>query len=315
MATSRGSAELWAVVVTYARPDTLEAMLCALERQSRRVDHLLIVDNDSDTRVAALAHAYGAEYLDSGDNIGPAGGLALGMQRVLSCASDDDWILCVDDDDEPTDDDLIRTLWMFAQEQSQADPQVAGIAAAGSVYRRQLGVFRRLHDAELTGVVELDVLFGGSFPMYRLGAVRDVGLFAAELFWGFEEGEYGLRMRRAGYRLCAPGPVFLRSRRRREDIGQTGPKGRTSPDKAAWRRYYSIRNSTVLAKRYGGPFAPLVTSVGGAAKSVVALTRARRPLREVALAPRAAVHGLTDRLGRRVDPGDNSKGTRASPLH
>jgi rhamnopyranosyl-N-acetylglucosaminyl-diphospho-decaprenol beta-1,3/1,4-galactofuranosyltransferase len=305
--TSGNPPELWAVVVTYARPATLEAMLCALGRQSRPVDHLLIVDNDSDPRVAAIAEAHGAEYLDSGDNIGPAGGVALGMQRVLTQASDDDWILCVDDDDEPTDDDLIRTLWMFAEEMRRADERVAGVAEAGSVYRRQLGVFRRLQDEELTGVVDLDVLFGGSFPMYRLAAVRAVGLYDAELFWGFEEGEYGLRVKGAGYRLCAPGPVFLQSRQGRDDSRGPSPKGRTSADKAAWRRYYSIRNSTVLARRYGGPFAPLVTSVGGAAKSVVALTRARRPLSEVALAPRAAVHGLTGRLGRRVDPGRNHK--------
>ena len=297
------------MVVTYARPAILESMLCALERQSRPVDHLLIVDNDSDPRVAAIAAAHEAEYLDSGDNIGPAGGVALGMQRVLTQASDDDWILCVDDDDEPTDDDLIRKLWLFAQEQTRADPRVAGVAEEGSVYRRQLGIFRRLDDEELTGVVDLDVLFGCSFPMYRLGAVREVGLFDAELFWGFEEGEYGLRVRAAGYRLCAPGPVFLQSRALWDGKGGASREGRTSPDKAAWRRYYSIRNSTVLAKRYGGPIAPLVASVGGAAKSVVALTRTRRPLREVALAPRAAVDGLTGRLGRRVDPGRNHKGT------
>ena len=303
---------MWGVVVTFARPATLESMLNSLERQTRPVDHLLVVDNGSDPRVAAIAASHAADYLDSGGNIGPAGGIALGMQHVLARAAEGDWILLVDDDDEPADDDLLRQLWIFGEGEHSRDGRVGGVAVAGSVYRRNLGIFRRLEDDELTGVVDLDVLFGGSLPMYRVSAAREVGGFDVDLFWGFEEGEYGLRMRSRGYRLCAPGPAFLRSR----ELGGTGGvesrNVRTPLEKAAWRRYYSIRNSTVLARRYGGPVAPLITSVGGAGKGVLAMLRAGRPLSEVALAPRGALHGLTGRLGRRVDPGRNDKGAAAA---
>ncbi|MEO7268506.1 MAG: glycosyltransferase [Knoellia sp.] len=308
MANHRAGGNVWAVVVTFARPATLDSMLGALARQTRPADHVLVVDNDSDAQVARIASSRGADYLDSGGNMGPAGGIALGMAHVLARAANDDWILLVDDDDEPVDDDLLAQLWSFAQDLSGADTRIGGVAVGGSVYRRQLGIFRRLEDRELTGTVDLDVLFGGSLPMYRVGAVREVGPFDTDLFWGFEEGEYGLRMRSAGYRLCAPGETFLRTRELAGAVGVESRTVRTPSDKAAWRRYYSIRNSTVVARRYGGPAAPVITSLGGAAKGSLALVRTRRPWSEVRLAPLAAFHGLTNRLGRRVDPGRNDKG-------
>lgn len=295
------------MVVTFARPAILETMLIALSEQTRRIDHLLVVDNGSDPEVATLAGAHGATYLDSGGNIGPAGGIALGMRWVLEQATDEDWILLVDDDDPPLDEDLVETVWAFGNDLSAGDPRVGGVAMGGSVFRRHLGIFRRLEDHELTGTVDLDVLFGGSLPMYRVPAVRAVGTFDPDLFWGFEEGEYGLRMRSHGYRLCAPGPEWLRARHTTGNAGIRSRSVRTPLTKASWRRYYSIRNSTVVARRYGGLVAPVVTAVGGATKGALALARAHRPVREVALAPRGAFDGLTNRLGRRVDPGLNTK--------
>ncbi|MFC7489222.1 MULTISPECIES: glycosyltransferase [unclassified Knoellia] len=307
MTSDGAGAKLWGVVVTYARPDTLNSMLAALSRQTRPVDYLLVVDNGSDAEVARIAYSHGADYLDSGDNLGPAGGIALGMAQVLARADPNDWILLVDDDNEPADNDLLRQLWVFAQDLSSREERLGGVAAGGSVYRRQFGIFRRLADEELTGTVDLDVLFGGSLPMYSVSAVSEVGPFDADLFWGFEEGEYGLRMRRHGFRLCAPGAVFLRSRELAGTAGVESHRVHTPQDKAAWRRYYSIRNSTVLARRYGGRVAPFITAAGGAAKSTAAMLRAGRPRSDVALAPLGALHGLTGHLGRRVDPGRNSK--------
>jgi rhamnopyranosyl-N-acetylglucosaminyl-diphospho-decaprenol beta-1,3/1,4-galactofuranosyltransferase len=281
-------------------------MLSALARQTRRPDHILVVDNGSDPEVSRVAASHGAEYADSGDNIGPAGGNALGMSVLLPRAADGDWLLFVDDDDEPADDFLLERLATFAEEVA-SDPRLAGVGVGGSRYRRQWGIFNRLDDDELTGVVELDVLFGGSLPMYRVGVIREVGAFDEQLFWGFEEAEFGLRLRSLGYRLCAPGPLFLQARRLAGSPGDPGRPRRTPLDKAAWRRYYSVRNSTVLARRYGGRAAPTIAGVGGAVKGMLALAKGRRPLAEIALPARGAADAFRGRLGRRIDPGLNAK--------
>ena len=39
--------------------------------------------------------------------------------------------------------------------------------------------------------------------MYRCGALRRVGVFDESLFFGFEEGEFGQRLRQAGYSIYA----------------------------------------------------------------------------------------------------------------
>ncbi|WP_083784396.1 glycosyltransferase family 2 protein [Janibacter sp. HTCC2649] len=307
MSQTTGDGAIWAVVVTFARPATLDSMLSALGRQTRRPDHILVVDNGSDVEVSRVAAMHGAEYADSGDNIGPAGGNALGMSLLLPRAADGDWLLFIDDDDEPADDSLLQRLETFGKDAAASDPRLAGVGIGGSLYRRQWGVFHRLEDHELTGAVELDVLFGGSLPMYRVDVIREVGAFDEQLFWGFEEAEFGLRLRSLGYRLCAPGPLFLEARRLAGTQGDSGGPRRTPLDKAAWRRYYSVRNSTVLARRYGGPAASTIAGVGGAAKGMLALARGRRPIAEIVLPAKGAADAYRGRLGRRIDPGLNSK--------
>lgn len=307
VAPTVGESKIWAVVVTFARPKVLDSMLAAMSRQTRKPDHILVVDNGSDCEVARVAATHGAEYTDSGENIGPAGGNALALTLILPRAADDDWILFVDDDDLPGDDSLLQHLESFGRDLARSDPRLAGVGIGGSIYRRQLGVFKRLEDHELTGTVDLDVVFGGSLPMYQAGVLRRVGGFDAQLFWGFEEAEFGLRLRSLGYRLCAPGPLFLQARQLAGTAGASSRTQRTPSDKAAWRRYYSVRNSTVLAQRYGGPLASTIAGVGGATKGAITLARGRRPFDEVILPGRGAVDAFRGRLGRRVDPGANDK--------
>lgn len=307
MPQTSGESKIWAVIVTFARPAVLDSMLAALSRQSRRPDHVLVVDNGSDPQVARVAMSHGAEYTNSGGNIGPAGGNALGMSLILPQAADDDWILFVDDDDEPVEDTLLHRLETFGRDLSVVDPRLAGVGVGGSVYRKHLGIFRRLEDGELTGTVDVDVLFGGSLPMYRVRVLREVGAFDAQLFWGFEEAEFGLRLRSLGYRLCVPGRLFLDARNLAGTSGIDSRTMRTPRDKAAWRRYYSVRNSTVLARRYGGPLASTIAGVGGAAKGALALARGGRPSVEILLPARGAADAFRGKLGRRIDPGMNEK--------
>lgn len=299
--------EIWGIIVTYARPRTLESMLSSLARQTRTIDHLLVVDNDSDAEVAEIASRFGAQYLDSGGNLGPAGGNALGVVEVLSKATDEDWILFVDDDDEPFETTALEELLTFGSVLASEDPLLGGVGVAGSRYRHRWGIFRRLDDRELTGVVDLDVIFGGSLPMYRARAVRTVGPFDSQFFWGFEEGEFGLRMRSHGYRLAADGAMFLRYRHSLGTTGIAAGRMRTPREKDGWRRYYSVRNSTTLARRFGGPIAPLVAGVGGGLKGALTMARAGRSPSEALLPLRGTIDGLFGRLGKRVDPGRNAK--------
>lgn len=304
---SGGSAELWAVVVTYRRPEALEQMLSTVAEQSRQPDHMLVVDNDADAEVAAASARAGATYVDAGGNIGPAGGVALAMSQVVDRAGPDDWIVCLDDDDPPWRDDLFEILWEFAHRQLRIDPMTACVGSLGGVYRRELGIFRRLEDQELVGAVPVDYVGGNVFPMYRCRAVKEVGTFDPRLFWGFEEGEYGLRLRKAGRSLYVCGGLALDYREHTGQLNRRSTDVRSAPNKAAWRRYYGVRNAVVLGKRYGRFWTPLLVGLGGALRGVVGLARLGRPMSEVVLPARGALDGLIGRLGLTVDPGFNRK--------
>ena len=99
-----------AVVVTHRRPDDLTKSLDALCSQSRRPDHLIVVDNDHDERVRDLVagQPLPTTYLGSRRNLGGAGGFALGMLHALSLGAD--WVWLADDDGRPQDTEVLATL-------------------------------------------------------------------------------------------------------------------------------------------------------------------------------------------------------------
>ncbi len=303
----RPSGRLFAVIVTFDRPVALAVMLEKIESQTQSVEQLFVVDNGSNEQSRALTEAAGAVYIDAGGNLGPAGGIALGMTRATRKSSDDDWILLLDDDDPPSADDLFEKLLSFALVRYSADPHTAGVGLVGSRYDRRLGIFRRLSDAELAGPVSLDYIGGNQLPMYRCSAIGAVGVFDKNLFFGFEEAEYGLRLRRAGYSLWADGEIWLAQRALNRRLNMDAATLMTPLHTTAWRRYYGARNLTVIAGLYASPFTRFYVAFVRGTRSSVALARAGRPLREVVLPIRGAIDGLLGRTGKIVDPGSARK--------
>lgn len=254
-------------------------MIEALDRQTRHPDQLVIVDNGSDPAVRVLADTYGASYLDPGENLGPAGGFTLAMRHVLESAGPDDWLLLLDDDDPPRLDDALETLWNYAQDVVSRGPRVGAVGLHGGDYDYRRGTFRRFEDDELNGDTDVCIITGGAHPMYSCSALRDVGVFDDSLFFGFEEGEFGLRLRDRGYRLLVPGAEALRWRSALGQLGRRSIDVKTATSKAPWQRYNSIRNSTILARRYAHTaWAPAYVALGVAVKGVVSMVRSGQPV-------------------------------------
>jgi hypothetical protein len=218
---------LFGILVTYRRPAQLSDTLSRLKAQSLCPDRLIVVDNaPSPENEELLRRRYsreGTEYLGTSANLGPAGGIALGMQRVLEFADDRDWILLLDDDDPPGEPDTVDHLYRFARKSRDADPRTAGVGLLGARFDFGRGRLHRMEDHELEGSVAVDYIGGNAFPTYLTGAVREVGTFASALFWGFDDLEFGLRLRRAGYSMYADGPRWLAGREKGGTIGAPRP--------------------------------------------------------------------------------------------
>jgi glycosyltransferase involved in cell wall biosynthesis len=264
--------QIHGVLVTFQRPDELRASLEALDHQTRRLDRLVVVDNspgrEADPVVAGAEVAGHVEYIATGANLGPAGGIAVGMERCLEFAADHDWVCLLDDDDPLPDPRILSDRIGLAS--SCIEDDVAGFGGRGGVLDRRSG---RLRPCEPGG--DADYLASGYCPLYRVNVVRSVGVFDPELFFGFDDLDYGMRVKDAGWRLkVVP----------RTDVGNlpVGPPA-WSVGPMEWRRYYSLRNLVYLLRAHG---------YTGAAVRVSLVNGLGKPIANVPLRPRLAVSHL-----------------------
>jgi glycosyltransferase involved in cell wall biosynthesis len=301
-------AQLFGVLVTYRRPDDLSLMLKRLAEQEVPLTRLVVVDNDRASEGADIVRRCGdararIEYLAAPDNLGPAGGIAIGMERVLRQAGADDWVVLLDDDDPPEWPSAFEELLAFGQEMRRADGRTAGVGLAGARMDWRRGRLVRPGDEELTGPVAVDYIGGNQLPLYLAGAVRQVGTFSAALFYGFEELEYGLRLRCAGYSLYALGPRWLQ-RRHRDRRANLVVRPQLDLAEPSWQRYYSLRNMVHILRRYGRtPAAARMILLQGLAKPLAnSFASPRNAWAHLKLNMAACRDGWTGRLGRTVDP-------------
>jgi GT2 family glycosyltransferase len=287
-----------AVAVTYRRPAVLAETLDAFRHQTRPPDSIVVVDNAADAVVEELvAGADDASYVPMADNGGPAGAIARGMSAVLESAGDDDWVLLIDDDDPPRFPTAVEDVVAVAR---AAPGNVGAVGVTGARYRRWTGRLLRVPDDELADLTDVDYIGNGMCPLYRVAALRAVGVFDPALFFHFEELDFGLRLRAGGWRLVIDREVTLRTRSVTGRRG-LGRRARVARRSAAWRTYYAARNEVLVARRHGALTAPFVVTARLVAGGVVNALRAR-----TVAGARPRVHGVLDgwrgRIGRTVEP-------------
>jgi glycosyltransferase involved in cell wall biosynthesis len=302
------AARFSAVLVTYRRPNLLPIAFERLDSQTRRPDRLVIVDNDPycgarKTVQTSSLRDVELEYLSPGENLGPAGGFALGMQTLLPGAADEDAILLLDDNDPLPPFDIIGQQLSLLDRLSDADPHAAGVGTHGATFDWRRARIRRMSGLD-RGTVLVDHLHGGGYPLYRISAIRQVGGFSAQLFFGFEELEFGLRLKVDGLLLYVNGALNEQQRtwRRRELVTRLRPA--LGLDGITWRRYYSLRNLLHILLIHGHQ---------GTAAKIAAVRGVGKPVANVLVAPRSAADHLgwnrraisdafAGRMGRTVEP-------------
>jgi rhamnopyranosyl-N-acetylglucosaminyl-diphospho-decaprenol beta-1,3/1,4-galactofuranosyltransferase len=298
-------ARLFGVLVTFRRPEQLAGMLRAVAGQTRGLDGLVVVDNaPSEATRAIVRSAFpDAEYVAAPENLGPAGGIALGMEHLIGTAEDQDWILTLDDDDPPADATVFASLFAYAQAVAERKPAVAGVGVEGQRFDRRRGRIVWLPDAALQGDVSVDFVGGDFFPCYSVRAIRVVGTPRRDLFFGFEELEYGLRMRATGFSLYACGALFLASRAANGTLAQDLVPAHGLA-RVTWRRYYSLRNLVRVLRDTGSVGAAVrVTVIVGFAKPLANLfVDPRLATRHLWLNARACRDAWTGRMGRTLEP-------------
>jgi rhamnopyranosyl-N-acetylglucosaminyl-diphospho-decaprenol beta-1,3/1,4-galactofuranosyltransferase len=245
-----------AVIVTRDRPASLVLSLHAVAEQSRRVDHLVVVDNGADPKVAELVEDFGATatYLPSRRNLGGAGGFALGMLHALALGAD--WVWCADDDGRPENADVLATLLQTAVEYSldEVSPMVLDIEHPERLaFPLRRGLRWRLRRSEFVDVRLLNgyaSLFNGA--LFRAETLEVIGVPDYRMFFRGDETEIHRRLVRSGLRFgTATRTAYLHPDGSSEFKPILGERLSAQYPDDDVKRYYTYRNRGYLTAQPG----------------------------------------------------------------
>ncbi|WP_297337973.1 glycosyltransferase [Algoriphagus sp.] len=226
-------------IVTYNRPQVLLSTIQKVFDQSHPPELLWIVDNsdnlETDHAIASLLDSR-LHYYRMGYNAGPAGGAAVGLQ--LCAESGMDWIYWGDDNDPPFQIDCFEKLLAIRN-----DNHFVGIlGAVGHFFDRKKGVIKRIQSRllEKKETLEVDTIAGGMCMLVNRRVVDEGILPDPELFFGFEELDFCLKVSRKGFSLLVDCKLFLEARERFNKTGFERPIYLKKENLN--REYYSLRN-------------------------------------------------------------------------
>jgi GT2 family glycosyltransferase len=209
------------VLTTYYGATHLERLWASLAAQRYPADRwrLIVVENGPDRSAARWfgERVPGARVLVPGDNLGYAGGNALGMQEALAAGADYVLIVTQDTHLEPG---ALPALVDVAEARATAgavQPKLLRREADGRVVIHSWG--NELHylgvgfvggDGEPDRPLDVRPIAyaSGAGVLYRAAALREVGAFDPALFMYHEDSDLGWRLRLAGWEaLLAPAAV------------------------------------------------------------------------------------------------------------
>jgi len=232
-------------------PDTIECL-----ESVRRLDYpnygVLVVDNGStDGSVDRIRTKHPeVEIIETGQNMGYAGGNNAGIRRALVRGVE---YICILNNDVAVAPDFLTPLLAALEERGDADvatPLLAEMAnpdriwALGAAVDRRTGTVTRLHagrhvhDWQVNESLEIDVASGAAMLVKRQVFER-VGLLDEAFYLYYEETDWCLRVRRAGYRILAV-PTSVVWHKVSAALGQTSPVI----------DYYMLRNHLRLICRH-----------------------------------------------------------------
>ena len=241
---------LAAVVLNFRAPEETALAVRALRLSERAIDDLIVVDNDvsghcAEALAGEMAHV---RYLAAGRNLGFSGGMNLGIRAALDAGAEA--VLLVNSDVVAPPDAIASLERALASTPgagiagpvvlSRADPDRIGSigmaygSTSGRMRHRGFGAHR--DEAVMPPVMPVDGV-SGCFMLVKQEVFEAVGLLDERFFFSFEDLEFCLRARRAGF-----GTVLAGGSAVYHEGGQSiGPE---SPN----RLYFAARNHLLMAQ-------------------------------------------------------------------
>ena len=284
------------VVVTYNRAGLLTGMLDGLSAQTRPPDLVLVIDNAStdDTRAVLESRTdLPLEVVHLAENTGGAGGFHRGVQLAHEQGHDRFWLM--DDDVVPAADCLEVLLrhdqaCLMAVREDRSGALVEKAAVRFDLRspwaikpKRAMVETEYGTRAAMPELVEIEnVAFEGF--LVRRDVVDTIGLPDPSYFIFYDDVDFAVRARRAGFRIWAVRDAVL--------VRQLDFEQQHALD--TWKGYYMYRNLFAVHFRYGEN--PLVRAKPFAIAAAVA---ALSPLRGGRAEARNVLRAVRDARGMR----------------
>jgi glycosyltransferase involved in cell wall biosynthesis len=235
-------------IITYNRvnilPDTVEKILA----QSFPPEKLLIVDNSEGTEteewVKTVPHLP-LQYYRVGYNSGPAGGAAIGLQKLAEEGYK--WIYWGDDNDPP----LYRYSFEVLQNLvvTNRSLNIGSVGVVGQYFRETTGLFTRVPDKDLTSNMDsplfVQTIAGGQSKWVCSAAILEGVCANEDLFFGFEELDVDIHLLKKGYCLLVDKHHYWEHRQLHNRTGNFSQRTPIDGSKLQ-REYYSFRNLLIV---------------------------------------------------------------------
>lgn len=275
-----------AVVVTYNRKNLLMECLEALQKQTRPIQGIYLIDNASTdgTAESLLEKGYISElppqnlkepwekefsittfadgnsiklhYVRMHENTGGSGGFYEGVKRGYEKGYD--WLWLMDDDAEPKEDAL-KILSLYFKNNDVVGLAGSVVLPDGNIAIRHRGkinlkdIFQlNLREEYQKQVIEIDM---ASFVglLVKREAIGNIGFPKKEFFIHLDDVEYCIRLRSVGKILLIPYSIIIHKEAAKKVGGEKSFLGRRSKRiefNKLWLSYYSMRNRIWLGKQY-----------------------------------------------------------------
>jgi GT2 family glycosyltransferase len=206
---------VYTIVLNYLRSDDTVRCVGSLRQSSYRNQSLVVVDNGSDAAARReLSAGIGATPLiQSESNLGFAGGNNLGIGYALDRDADYVWILNPDTVVEPDSlERLVQTMSRFPEagivgsRLLRGDDGTTVLFNGGTIDWSRGGkpvlpdMGKPEKDVRAKSVTPIDYATGASM-LLRRQLIEEIGLLPERYFLYFEETDFNIRARRAGWKV------------------------------------------------------------------------------------------------------------------